>query len=689
MYFGSAISHSRFKWLGICFLTMLLIYCLTNQDMGLNTRNKIYKMHASSTGPSDSVRDHSENSTHRVDDSPGSPELPQQLYYVNSPHCKMPYIDPFSQELLAIYKPMVFETCTNESDLVTPIFDVNRKRYVLHIDEGVAAKILNSSEIEYNCYYQEITRYAEHDSYNDLPPRIYFSQGYVVPLHVEGMILGCSEAANDSNVLQTDAFGFIQYKPFPSAVPTLKTAPAQAAQRKPSVIMFGIDSISRINLRRTMPKVYKFLTRSGWYEMQGYNKVADNTFPNLMAILSGFTPDTVKETICDTDEKGCFARIPFIWKYLKDAGYLTAYAEDTCNINTFNYVKPGFSLQPTDYYYRPLLRAFESEMKTWKCAKCTIKYCIGRRIQSSYIYDYAKEFARRYVDERPIWGLFWSSSFSHDDYAMPSKMADFVLQYLLDFETDGVLDESIVIFFSDHGSRYGKLMYLSSGFLEERLPMMFIYLPPWFRAQYPEFAEALTANRNRLTSNYDLHNTLKHIAEIAGLPNSAPLPKANDCPRCQSLFYPVNATRTCADAGIPEHYCTCKPYKRLSDEWADRIAPRVIDRMNDYLRGKNLSSLCTNLTLSYIHKTEIQIGPEQKFHEFQKMDVAVYRTKFKVQQNSADFFATVVYNNVTNNVDVDVEKISRTNSYAEDSTCINDKIAKLYCICIKDLKPSY
>lgn len=135
--------------------------------MGLNTRNKIYKMHASSTGPSDSVRDHSENSTHRVDDSPGSPELPQQLYYVNSPHCKMPYIDPFSQELLAIYKPMVFETCTNESDLVTPIFDVNRKRYVLHIDEGVAAKILNSSEIEYNCYYQEITRYAEHDSYNE------------------------------------------------------------------------------------------------------------------------------------------------------------------------------------------------------------------------------------------------------------------------------------------------------------------------------------------------------------------------------------------------------------------------------------------------------------------------------------------------------------------------------------------
>lgn len=84
------------------------------------------------------------------------------------------------------------------------------------------------------------------------------------------MIVGCSEVANDSNVLQTDAFGFIQHIPTPLAVAVDN---AKAARRKPSVIMFGIDSLSRINLRRTMPKVYKYLTRKGWYEMQGYNKV--------------------------------------------------------------------------------------------------------------------------------------------------------------------------------------------------------------------------------------------------------------------------------------------------------------------------------------------------------------------------------------------------------------------------------
>ncbi|XP_062123377.1 uncharacterized protein LOC133836808 [Drosophila sulfurigaster albostrigata] len=144
---------------------------------------------------------------------------------------------------------------------------------------------------------------------------------------------------------------------------------------------------------------------------------------------------------------------------------------------------------------------------------------------------------------------------------------------------------------------------------------MFIYLPPWFRAQYPQYAEALEMNRNRLTSNFDIHNTLKHIAELGQPPNSPPLPRANDCPKCQSLFQPVSRDRECKEAAIPEHYCTCEPYKRIGFAWSDRISLGVIDRINDYLYAKNFSSICANLTLSYIHKTEIKLGLDISFHE--------------------------------------------------------------------------
>lgn len=409
-----------------------------------------------------------------------------------------------------------------------------------------------------------------------------------------------------------------------------------------------------------------------------------------MAVLTGYLDESADEHVCKTDTKGCFDRMPFIWKYLKNASYLTAYAEDECGMNTFNYLKPGFVYEPTDYYYRPLLKAFDSELTNSKCtySDCTMTHCIGRRVQSSYVYDYGKNFAMLYAAEHPIWGLFWSTSFSHDSFSLPSMMENSILQYLQDFESDGVLNESIFIFFADHGARYGTLSYLTSGFLEERLPMLFIYLPPWFRDQYPEYAKALGENCNRLTSNFDLHNTLKHIIEIGESADFPALPKAYDCPKCHSLFYPMNVTRSCIDAGISEHYCTCQPYKRISNDWSKQIAPLIIERINDYLWGKNMSGLCANLTLSYIHKTEIKLDLDHNFHdELPFIDVGYYRTKFKVQQNSADFFATVIYNNVTQQVDVDVETISRTNSYADDSTCINDKIAKLYCICKSLLRP--
>ncbi|XP_034112579.2 uncharacterized protein LOC117573463 [Drosophila albomicans] len=470
---------------------------------------------------------------------------------------------------MEIYKPQVFEKCSNESDLVRPIYDVNSGHYVLHINNSVVSQMLNSSEIQFKCYYQEI----KHND-REVPPinlfklmsPVYFEDGFQVPLSVHAMLLNCYKLGNESSILQVDGYALVQNLPAAVAegpagppkgkkpklvtpVPPIGAGPQapdmdedelaellgfagtdetpakSSERRKASVIMFGIDTMSSVNVRRMMPNTFKFLNQPGWYEMQGYNKVADNTFPNLLAVLSGYSTMTAKQKVCNIDVKGCLDKFPFIWKYLKKAGYLTAYAEDASYINTFTLRRPGFERAPTDYYHLLFMQAFERKLQSWKCANCTMDYCYGRRLQSSYVYDYMKEYARRYVAKRPIWGLFWSSSFTHDDFLLASKMDNYVLQYFKDFEADGVLAENIVIFFSDHGSRFGELRSLSSGFLESRLPMLFIYLPPWFRAQYPEYAAALELNRNRLTSNYDLHNTLKHIIELGAAPNATSLPR--------------------------------------------------------------------------------------------------------------------------------------------------------------------
>ncbi|KAH8385595.1 hypothetical protein KR200_002693 [Drosophila serrata] len=658
------------KWLGLCLIATILILCLAGQRANTDYREYTLRKAVTNIDSDSTIADF----TSAEKDIEVDVVLPQ--FFVKTAKCQIPYVNPFEDDAMAIFHRDTFEPCTNESALVTPIYDVSRQRYVLIINETLATRLLNSRGGEYNCYYQEITRDRDHDSY-DKVERKYFSQSYEVPLHVHGLILACHRLGNVSDILQSDAYTLIQYTPPP------KGLSLEPSKRKPSVLMFGIDSLSRINIRRTMPKVFKFLSQSGWYELMGYNKIGDNTFPNLLAILAGYDPESALVNVCDWHQKGCLDRTPFLWKDFKNASYLTAYAEDETGMNTFNYIKPGFLEQPTDYYLRPFQKAFESGMDTWKCKECSMRYCIGRRITSSYAYDMARDFARRFVQERPIFGLFWSNSFSHDSFEMPAKMEDYVLQYLLDFEADGVFENSIVIFLSDHGTRWGRITHLPSGFLEERLPSMFIYLPPWFRVQYPEYAQALQVNQNRLSSNYDLHNTLKHIIELGG---GSPLPKAHDCPKCQSLFYPVDELRTCEDAAIPNHYCTCEPYKRINEKWGESVAPKVIGRINEYLAARNLSDICSILTLDYVHETEIKVPLDMDFHGDDHREVATYRTMFKVDQNRADFRATVLFNNLTQTVEVDVTTISRLDSYENVSNCVNDKTDKLYCICISDLK---
>jgi arylsulfatase A-like enzyme len=75
------------------------------------------------------------------------------------------------------------------------------------------------------------------------------------------------------------------------------------------------------------------------------------------------------------------------------------------------------------------------------------------------------------------------------------------------FEGD-LMDDTMILFFSDHGIRIGDIRLTHSGGIEARLPFMFIHLP---KNSLNEFRDNLTINQNRLSSHFDIHSTLKHI----------------------------------------------------------------------------------------------------------------------------------------------------------------------------------
>jgi hypothetical protein len=193
-----------------------------------------------------------------------------------------------------------------------------------------------------------------------------------------------------------------------------------------------------------------------------------------MAILNGFNQSHSYKT-CDPTQIGQLDTCPFVWKDFHDSGYVTGYAEDEAKIGTFNYHKLGFLNQPTTHYFRPFSIAAEKYLKT-KC-KSSLKFCLGFQNYADFIYKYALDFATAYKDD-PFFGLFWSNTFSHNDISDPSSMDGRIKYYLEELDSRGILNTSAVVFFSDHGMRFGRVRQLlvrASNFLSRPCQTLFVH----------------------------------------------------------------------------------------------------------------------------------------------------------------------------------------------------------------------
>lgn len=200
---------------------------------------------------------------------------------------------------------------------------------------------------------------------------------------------------------------------------------------------------------------------------------------------------------------------------------------------------------------------------------------------------------------------------------------------------------------------------------------MFIWLPKWFKNKHPVFARNLRENRNRLTSPYDIHITLKHIFELSG--RSKNLSSAVSCPDCQTVLQVVPWNRSCSDAGISPHWCVCSAYKKAeeNDIVVKMAAQSVIDSINKELMSK--TETATNCSPLYLKKIILAMKSESN-------DFVDYVVKFDVLPSNARFESTVRLRRESrqNSLEI-VGGISRLNEYGRQANCVNK--LRRYCFC--------
>ena len=251
-----------------------------------------------------------------------------------------------------------------------------------------------------------------------------------------------------------------------------------------------------------------------------------------------------------------------------------------------------------------------------------------------------------------------------------------------------LLERTIVILVSDHGDRSSHFVRETyGGLLERSLPGLFIRFPEVLQEMHPglRLKETLQANARKLTTGFDIFQTLHHLLGLAGLhPEDSGFEPAQNCR--SSLFIPTRKDRTCADVNVRDGICVCN---------ASADAPSVTDpilRMKLY----NFAIAQLNVRISKSAYSENCYQFSQPLLPLSTATVldsssggsSTILLRFWVRPNAA-FEVNIRISTVVGSKVVRMEIIAdfrRVDRYGSQSSCVGfvtdeDKKIKEICVC--------
>lgn len=605
-------------------------------------------------------------------------------FVLNTPGCQIPDWDPYDPSVL----PFVLRIKTPYKCPGRPHFMRSKPNAVISMDHNLLSLYYGIQKDNLSCTYRPILRDPGPEDERTDNKYLFgdFRQlQFGVPLKDEYLVVNCSMG---------DAPNFTQFIPLVPLKPKVESAKstrhfANDTTSRLNVIIVGIDSVSKLNFLRHFQKTQRFLKENlRSYELKGYTKVADNTFPNLVPLLTGrFIEHYWNESVRDM----FFDSVDFVWKNYSAKGYRTLFAEDAPHIATFNYLKKGFRDPPADYYFRPFALAVEKSL----VRRESKANCLHSVLEIEILYNYLKDFVRTMAD-RPYFAFTFVARLTHDNLNAAAHADEPTLHLLKDLQSSGALNRSVLILFSDHGIRFGPIRQTYIGKFEERMPFIFLIFPPWFSERHPNLASNLRENQNRLTTPFDIHATLVHLLQLDRRASS----ELNETlsrltPHGLSLLGPIPKDRTCEQASILPHWCPCQTHKPVpvTEQVVINCAGALVDTLNKIL--KPLEGACASLRLKQI--LDARFGQANdvvlRFVKHQndvinrhvvlgqKINAPVdYLIVIKVEPSGGIFEGTIRYDGEDGTYKV-LDDISRLNVYGNQSICINDARLRKFCYC--------
>ncbi|XP_064454847.1 uncharacterized protein LOC135366124 isoform X2 [Ornithodoros turicata] len=576
-------------------------------------------------------------------------------YVVNTSKCGIRDFDPFDPSL----KGHIYRLKPERCDIPPPA--ILQRGSSLYLSDKVVKMCYACVPQHVACTYQEVGR---NRSANIPDDSVVYSERvtltFRVPVHAEYIKVECR--CRNGEVFYTDFFLLPTMKKKVQSKSQITSAVSDGTAERLSVVVLGLDSVSRLNFKRYMKRTRNYIERFRPFEMLGMTKVGDNSFPNQIPLLTGKKESEVNK-LCATsflDDED------LVWKKYSRKGYHTLFLEEMPWNGLFRHYCRGFRDPPAEYYPTPLILAVSRSGLKDHSGKLP---CFGSRDQTSVHLNYTASVLSLLKDKLHF-SYAWLTDVAHEDvngagYADTSFRATFQ-----SLEEAGVMNRSVVVFLSDHGTRYGDIRLLLTGKYEDRLPFCFLMFPPAFHQRYPHVIENLRKNQRRLTTPFDLHATLLEISQFPAFADKQEYRTRYG----MSLLHEIPEDRTCEDASISPHWCCCQQTREVSakNQLAARMAMLVVDTVNGWLE-KEVPGKCVPLIFGMVISVQKRLLTHVK-------DGTLFFWVTLSTFNTGALLESTVARNKTGGMKV-VDIVSRLNRFDSPNACISHRLLEMYCVC--------
>ncbi|KAF9166850.1 hypothetical protein DFQ26_006700 [Actinomortierella ambigua] len=467
----------------------------------------------------------------------------------------------------------------------------------------------------------------------------------------------CPPGINNANVVMREFDEPDPSQPTePSRVPGTKAAPQPLMD---DVVMILVDAIAREKFIKQMVKTMAVLDRINAagvetgtghriFDFKHYNVLGRNSPPNKAFIYSGQPLDNLRQGT------------HWLWDTYQEQGFTTAHSDGECGGQkglgdyvsgaiTYEYAHV-FRRVPAQYQMAEQMFCENHDMHYAKQVwgqSCTLPpgvnydralmggmrwntpYCAGNRALHEFIMEdlqgwlVSKKGQRRFA----TYSFMDAHSPGHHSITFDANFANFMEILLIGKDGNEPLlsPQSTLVIMADHGLHYGPEYYSFSGFLHHHIPPLYMAVPRKTLADYPELAQNLETNQERIISHLDLHQTFHHLAYGDQGPDmtteemmlflqqpdfrhrfhaQAPVGHSFAQDKGRSLLLPIDVHRSCFTGGIPSDWCAFQPFlifdpkKQIDAVFMQKALVMVANKMNEITARFGLETLCRNASVT-------------------------------------------------------------------------------------------